>query len=435
MLPPARCRQLPERRLDWVEVVLTAPRQCASASSTTACSPTPSGAPSAGTATSPSGSRPTGHEVTYLTLRQWPHGEDPSVPGVRVVAVGPRHGALHGRRAPADPAAAACSGSACSGHLLRHGAPLRRRAHLRRSPTSRCSPRRRSGRWRRYRLVVDWYEVWSARLLARVPGARRRVHRLAGPAACLRVAPARVLLLATCTRERLREEGLRGERDGARGLYAGSARAPAPAAAADARSWCSPAATSPRSGCRRWSPRDRRARASACPGCAARSSATGRSARRCSRRSRALGLDGRRRRRPGFVDTEERRRGAAHARCACVLPSRREGYGLVVVEAAARGTPSVVVAGPDNAAVELIEEGVNGFVAASADPDDARRRDRARRTTAGRRCASAPRAWFAAQRASGCRSTHSLDAVAARYDAERPLVARERSARARCAPR
>jgi glycosyltransferase involved in cell wall biosynthesis len=43
---------------------------------------------------------------------------------------------------------------------------------------------------------------------------------------------------------------------------------------------------------------------------------------------------------------------------------------MVVVEAAARGTPSVVVADPDNAATELIEEGVNGVVAASAAPED-----------------------------------------------------------------
>ena len=53
-----------------------------------------------------------------------------------------------------------------------------------------------------------------------------------------------------------------------------------------------------------------------------------------------------------------------------VLPSRREGYGLVVVEACAAGTPCVVVADPDNAAIELIEEGVNGFVAPSASPED-----------------------------------------------------------------
>ena len=31
-----------------------------------------------------------GHEVTYLTLRQWDEGEDAGVRGVRVLAVGPR---------------------------------------------------------------------------------------------------------------------------------------------------------------------------------------------------------------------------------------------------------------------------------------------------------------------------------------------------------
>ena len=72
---------------------------------------------------------------------------------------------------------------------------------------------------------------------------------------------------------------------------------------------------------------------------------------------------------PGFVSAEELDEGFASALC-LVLPSSREGYGLVVVEAASHGTPIVVVAAPDNAAVELIEEGVNGFVAASASSED-----------------------------------------------------------------
>ena len=42
----------------------------------------------------------------------------------------------------------------------------------------------------------------------------------------------------------------------------------------------------------------------------------------------------------------------------------------MVVEAAARGTPSVIVAGPENAATELVTDGVNGAIAASAEPDD-----------------------------------------------------------------
>src|SRR6266545_3949400 len=41
----------------------------------------------------------------------------------------------------------------------------------------------------------------------------------------------------------------------------------------------------------------------------------------------------------------------------------------VVVEAAARGTPSVVVAGPENAATELVRDGVNGAIAADASPE------------------------------------------------------------------
>jgi len=83
---------------------------------------------------------------------------------------------------------------------------------------------------------------------------------------------------------------------------------------------------------------------------------------------RELGLDGSVDA-PGFVDAERVEAALRSAAC-MVLPSSREGYGLVVLEAAARGTPSVVVAAPDNAAVELVDEGRNGFVAASAEPDE-----------------------------------------------------------------
>jgi glycosyltransferase involved in cell wall biosynthesis len=70
---------------------------------------------------------------------------------------------------------------------------------------------------------------------------------------------------------------------------------------------------------------------------------------------------------PGFVDADVLEDAVASALC-LVLPSRREGYGLVIIEAAARGVPVVVVEGPDNAAVELVEEGTNGAVAASVEP-------------------------------------------------------------------
>jgi glycosyltransferase involved in cell wall biosynthesis len=71
---------------------------------------------------------------------------------------------------------------------------------------------------------------------------------------------------------------------------------------------------------------------------------------------------------PGFVSQPELDRALRNAAC-LVNPSAREGYGLVVVEACAAATPVVVIAGEDNAAVELIEEGVNGYVAASTEPE------------------------------------------------------------------
>lgn len=50
---------------------------------------------------------------------------------------------------------------------------------------------------------------------------------------------------------------------------------------------------------------------------------------------------------PGFVDAEVLEEAVTTSLC-LALPSRREGYGLVVMEATARGVSVVVVEGPDN---------------------------------------------------------------------------------------
>jgi glycosyltransferase involved in cell wall biosynthesis len=111
---------------------------------------------------------------------------------------------------------------------------------------------------------------------------------------------------------------------------------------------------------------------------------------------------------PGFVNAGEVADAMATATC-LLLPSVREGYGLVVVEAARLGTPSVVVAAPDNAAVELVQDGVNGVVAPDGSP--------AALAAAVQRAAplrASTAAWFAGQ-ARELSVDGSLDAVLAAY--------------------
>jgi glycosyltransferase involved in cell wall biosynthesis len=115
---------------------------------------------------------------------------------------------------------------------------------------------------------------------------------------------------------------------------------------------------------------------------------------------------------PGFVPAERVEQALRSALC-MVLPSRREGYGLIVVEAAAQGTPSVVVRDPDNAATELVEEGVNGFVAESASADDLAGAI-LRIHEAGPALRASTAAWFA-DNAERLSLGHSLDVVAAAY--------------------
>ena len=118
----------------------------------------------------------------------------------------------------------------------------------------------------------------------------------------------------------------------------------------------------------------------------------------------------------GFASAGAVKKAVSRALC-LVLPSRREGYGQVVVEAAASGVPSVVCAAPDNAAVELVDDGRNGVIAASDEPD-ALAAAIMRVYGAGPPLREATADWFAenAQRLS---LRQSLDVVAAEYAAER----------------
>ncbi len=65
---------------------------------------------------------------------------------------------------------------------------------------------------------------------------------------------------------------------------------------------------------------------------------------------------------PGFVPWPELEASMSRA-TGLILPSEREGYGSVVIEAIARGTPAIAVPGRDNAASSLVIHNVTGFLA------------------------------------------------------------------------
>lgn len=302
-----------------------------------------------------------GHDITYLTLRQWERGSSPDVPGIRVVEVGPRM-ALYtstGRRRILPPIV---FGLGVLWHLLRRGDYDA--VHTASFPYFSLLAAGAVRPLRRFHLVVDWHEVWTRRYW------REYLGRWAGEVGwlvqliCARL-PQRAFCFSQLHAERLRQEHLSGPVTVLPGEYEGplhpqpqlevepvvvfagrhipEKRLPAiPPAVAQARLT------------------DPRLRAVILGDGPDRAAVT--------RLVSDLGLEevvGV----PGFVDTERVETELASALC-LLLPSRREGYGLVVLEAASHGTPSIVVAGEDNAAVELIEDGINGMIAASAAAPD-----------------------------------------------------------------
>ena len=305
---------------------------CASASSTTACSRYTVGGAERWYRNLAERLAADGHEVTYLTLRQWERGEHAQIDArVRVVTVGPRMAlyTVGGRRRILPPLV---FGLGVLAHLLRHG----RRydvVHTCSFPyfSLLAAATRAAAGWirARGRLVRGLEPLLLARLPRRPGGHRRRART-----APLRArAPARVLLLRAARRAAARGGAARRGDGAARAVRRQHGacrtrraadparavrRAPDPREAGDARR--SPRSHSPPIGSR---------------GCAESFSATAPSARRSSEAIAAHGLQRDRRARRGFAETETVDTEMRRALC-MLLPSRREGYGLVVVEAAAQ---------------------------------------------------------------------------------------------------
>jgi glycosyltransferase involved in cell wall biosynthesis len=300
-----------------------------------------------------------GHEVTYLTLRQWDRGVEADVPGVDVRAVGPRLELyVEGRRRVLPPLV---FGAGVLWHLLRHGRRYDA-VHTASFPYFSLLAAALLRRVCGYGLVVDWHEVWIRsywrEYLGRVAGAVGYGVQLL----CAR-AKQRAFCFSRLHADRLVDEGYKGEPTVLRGEYAGSLEPAAPVPAQDVVVFAGRLIPEKRAPA--VAPAVARAAVSI-PGL--RGVIYGDGPERDAVRAAAAATGGIVEA-PGFVDAEALEEALRSALC-MVLPSKREGYGMVVVESAARGTPSVVVAEPDNAAVELVEEDVNGYVAASADPDD-----------------------------------------------------------------
>jgi glycosyltransferase involved in cell wall biosynthesis len=293
-----------------------------------------------------------GHDVTYLTLRQWARGEDPGVPGVRVVPVGPRMALYVGGRRRIMPPLV--FGAGVLAHLLRHGRHydvVQTASFPYFSLLAAAAARRLAG----FRLLVDWFELWTneywREYLGPIGGRIGSwVQRL-----CLRV-PQEAFCFSALHRRRLEQNGFRGKVTVLEGLYAGDLAAPHPSEAEPVVVFAG-----------RHIP-EKRVPALIPPELRADIFGDGPDRAEVLRLIDAEGL-AEHVYAPGFVTSDEIDAALGRALC-MVLPSKREGYGLIVIEAASKGTPCVVVRDPDNAAVELVDDGVNGVIAPSTSPED-----------------------------------------------------------------
>jgi glycosyltransferase involved in cell wall biosynthesis len=302
-----------------------------------------------------------GHEVDYVTLRQWDRGSRAEIGGgVRVLTAGPRMSlyTASGRRKILPPLV---FGAGVLWHLLRHG----RRydvvdtcAFPYFSLLAAAALRPLIG----YELVVDWFEVWSDSYWREYLGPLGGRIGMLVQRLCARM-PQRAFCLSELHARRLREEGLRGPVTVLRGLLEGRPAAAEPVAAAPRVMFAGRLIPEKRVELAVEAIALARERVPQLEGVIFGDGPEREALARAVERRGLEGVVST----PGFAPGEAVEAEMRASAC-MLLTSRREGYGLVVVEAAAHGTPSVVVAGEDNAATELIVEGVNGTVAADDDP-------------------------------------------------------------------
>jgi glycosyltransferase involved in cell wall biosynthesis len=303
-----------------------------------------------------------GHEVTYLTMRHWRGEAPPSLPGIRVLGLTHPGRVYDAERRTLGPPVR--FGAAVGRHLARHGRnyDVVHTGAFPYFPLLAAAAARRRGR---YRIFVDWYEVWTRDYWRRYAGWAVGTIGWLVQRACVRRAH-RAFCLSQLHAARLVAEGYPEAPTVLPGIYDGPTQA-SPSEDVDDNLIVFAGRLV----------QEKRVEA------LLRAFARARE-RRSDLRLEIYG-DGPQRSRVETLIVDlgqtqsvrvaghrpEEEVAAALARAACLASaSEREGYGLVVVEAAARGTPSVVVAGPENAATELVHDGVNGAIARNASPEE-----------------------------------------------------------------
>jgi glycosyltransferase involved in cell wall biosynthesis len=297
-----------------------------------------------------------GHDVSYLTRVQWEPGDEPALPGVSVIPVSPAE-ELYGPDGNREIDQALRFGRGVLGHLLRHRGAYDV-VHVSASPFFGLLAAGTARRLGRYQVAADWHEVWSDSYWRHYLGPSKGRVAVGVQRACARI-PQLAFCFSQMHAERLRELGLRGEPTVLRGEWAGPTDRPVPRppeplvvfAGRMISEKNAPAVVPAVIAARKRIPDLRAVLFGDGPELGA--------VRAAIAQQGASGfLEA-----PGFVDGDVVQETLARATC-LLLPSTREGYGMIVVEAAAAGVPSVLVRAVDNAATEHIVDGVNGFVAA-----------------------------------------------------------------------
>jgi len=301
-----------------------------------------------------------GHEVTYLTMRHWDAGAEPNLPGVRVIAVAGRMPLYADGRRRILPALA--FGFGVLRHLIRHGRQYDV-VHTASFPYFSLLAAALVRPFVRYRVVVDWHELWTRGYWRGYLGPLGGWFGWQVQQLCLRV-PQRAFCFSRLVEQRLAAEGVHGGVTVLEGQFEGTPSAtPQPAEPLVVFAGRHIPEKNP----------------------VAVVHAVAKARETIPDLRGAIYGDGPERPKvlaaisehgleqvveaPGFVDEEVIEDALARSLC-LVLPSRREGYGLVVVETLSKGTPVVLVRGEDNASTEFVAEGENGFIALSASAGD-----------------------------------------------------------------